>query len=205
MIKSNTMTNEQIRALGNLLEFYYSDLMYIREFHRHKTGLLDSKSYLQKTDGTFKSFINEYRVARNVDKTKTDILLRLTMDWVSRKNCNNVDKFAKHLQASKLTYGKLTTSLASKILFLNNPWEILPFDNLTKHAVGLNVNNYSKYTALTKDFKTNNFVEIEYCLLTINEPLTIIESQFENNIRDIKTIRNNRYLDKLLWSIGRSK
>ena len=199
------MTNEQIQAIGNLLEYYYSDLTYIRNFHRYKTGILEATDYLQKTNGTFKSFINEYRVARNVDKSKTDVLLHLTMEWISNDDSDNVDEFAENLKANSITHGKVMTSLASKILFLNNPWKILPLDNLVRNAVGLTENNYSKYQVLTEDYRQKNNSEIELCLKTVDQHLSIIEAEFENEITNIKTIRQNRYLDKLLWTIGQKK
>lgn len=199
------MKIDYIKALGNLLGLYYSDLTYIRNFQRYKISELNSKEYLEKTSGTFKSFINEFRVARNVDKDKTDVLLKLTIDWILKENSTNVDGFAKHLKQSGITHGKIMTSLASKILFLNNPWEILPIDNLTKKTIGLHNNNYSQYLQLVKEFREKNLSEIRTCLDTVNQHLTIIEESFNNEIVDLKTIRLNRFIDKILWTIGQQK
>ena len=199
------MTIEQIQALGNLLQYYYSDLIYIRDFHRYKNGRISTSEYLEKSTGTFKSFINEFRVARNVDKTKTAILLQLTIDWVTQKDSKDVDGFAAFLKAKGITHGKVMTSLASKILFLNDPWTILPSDNYTKRAVGLRNNTYSQYIPMTNEFKKINKLEIDECLTSVDEHLNIIETEFKNEITKIKTIRYNRFIDKLLWIRGRGK
>ena len=74
--------------------------------------------FLKKSKGTFKSFIDEFRVARNVDKTKTHILLELTTEWIRQKYSDNVDDFAEKLKDNGITHGKIMTSLASKIFIL---------------------------------------------------------------------------------------
>ena len=97
------------------------------------------------------------------------------------------------------------TSLASKILFLNNPWIILPLDNLAKQAVGLKNNSYKNYLPLTAIFITDNKNEIDKLLSSVDQHLTIIEKQFEQEIENIKVVRHNRFVDKLLWTSGRTK
>ncbi|MEO8231476.1 MAG: hypothetical protein ABI638_04295 [Ignavibacteriota bacterium] len=196
------MTLNQIKALGNLLQYYHSDLTYIRDFQRYKHGKIDTTEYLKKSKGSFKSFINEFRVARNIEKTKTHTLLNLTTDWITNKNSNDIDKFAALLKAKGITHGKVMTSLASKILFLNNPWKILPIDNLTKRAVGLKNNNYAEYLPLTKEFNKENKSDIDYCLASVEQHVNIIEAEFKKEIREIEKIRYNRFVDKLLWTIG---
>ena len=101
------MTTGNIQALGNLLSTYHSDLTYIRDFHRHKNEKLSATEYLKKSAGTFKSFIDEFRVARNVDKTKTDTLLGLTTEWIKQKHFDNVDDFAEQLKDNGITKEKL--------------------------------------------------------------------------------------------------
>jgi len=199
------MTTTQIQALGNLLQYYHSDLTYIRDFQLYKRGKLDTGYYLSESNGTFKSFINEYRVARNVEKAKTDSLLQITMQWVKKKNSNNVDDFATFLKEKGITHGKVMTSLASKILFLNDPWTILPLDNLAKQAVGLKTNIYSQYIPRVEEFKKENKREIDSCLNSVSQHLKIIENDFNVEIENIEMIRYNRFVDKLLWTMGRTK
>ena len=197
------MTTDYIQALGNLLSTYQSDLTYIRDFHRHKNGQLISADYIKKSPGSFKSFINEFRVARNVDKTQTHILLSLTTEWLNQNQADNVDNFAYRLNEKAITHGKVMTSLASKILFLNNPWTILPLDNLAKRSVGLRTNKYSQYLPLTENFVSKNKIAIDNSLNSVDKHLKIIEGQFEHELDNIKLIRQNRFVDKLLWTKGR--
>lgn len=199
------MITKNIQALGNLLATYHSDLTYIRNFHRHKNAKLSATDYLKKSAGTFKSFIDEFRVARNVDKTKTHILLGLTTEWINQNHSDDVDDFAEQLRDNGITHGKVMTSLASKILFLNNPWTILPLDNLAKQAVGLKNNSYANYLPLTETFITDNKSEIRKLLFSVDKHLTIIEKEFEQEIENIKVIRQNRFVDKLLWTSGRTR
>lgn len=196
------MTSENIQSLGNLLATYYSDLVYIRNFHRFKNGKINFEDYIQNSPGKFKSFINNYRVARNVQKGFTNILLKSTSEWISTSTENDVDKFANRLLSRDITHGKIMTSLASKILFLNNPWEILPIDSLAKHTVGLKNNLYADYIPLTNKFRADYKTEIFELLNSVENHLKIIESEFINEIENIKLIRENRLIDKMLWTSG---
>jgi len=193
-----------IQALGNLLTYYHSDLLYIREFQRYKNGKIDTNEYLKKSDGTFKAFINEFRVARNVEKTKTDFLLQQTIYWTCSDKSTDVDGFAELLNKNGITHGKVMTSLASKILFLNNPWSILPLDNLAKKSFGLKGNLYGDYYPLTVEFIKINEMEINRHLNSIEQHLVTIEASFCDEIENVKAIRFNRFVDKILWTIGRN-
>ena len=56
-------------------------------------------------------------------------MLNLTKHWVESTDANDVDVLANELNRLGLTHDKkIMTSLASKILFLNNPYEIFPLD-----------------------------------------------------------------------------
>ncbi len=194
-----------IEALGNILTTYRSDLIYIRDFHRYKNGTIPTKEYLQKSKGTFKSFVDEFRVSRNFAREETHTLLKISIAWTSSKNQDDVDGFADKLKNKGITHGKVMTSLASKILFLNDPWRILPFDNQAKRTLRLQGNHYSDYFPLKKEFTQKYKKEIKYYLSSINQHLSIIEGPFKNEIKNIKAIRLNRYVDKVLWTAGRNK
>jgi len=193
-----------IQALGNLLTYYYSDLLYIREFQRYKNEKIDTNEYLKISDGTFKAFINEFRVARNIEKTKTDILLQQTIYWTRSAKSTDVDGFAELLNRNGITHGKVMTSLASKILFLNNPWVILPLDNLAKKSFGLKGNLYGDYYPLTVEFIKKYEMEINRHLDSVKQHLETIEASFCDEIENVKAIRFNRFVDKILWTIGRN-
>lgn len=200
--KESVLDIQYIQALGNLLTYYHSDLMYIREFHRYKNGEIDTREYLEKSVGTFKAFLNEFRVARCFDKTKIDILLQMTIDYTCSDDSTDVDRFAESLNRKGITHGKLPTSLASKILFLNNPWNILPIDNQVKKTFGLRRNLYDAYYPRSKEFKKKNEIEINRYLNSIDKYLTTIEATFCNEIENLKAIRFNRFVDKILMIIG---
>jgi hypothetical protein len=195
---------DYIEALGNLLTNYHSDLTYIRDFHRYKNGAISTNDYLKKSVGTFRSFINEFKVARNVDKEETNTLLKITIAWTSSMNPNDVDEFAERLNKKGITHGKVMTSLASKILFLNNPWIILPLDRQAKQTLRVQRNLYYDYQPLTKEFSKKNKIEINRYLNSVDQHLTTIEAPFKNELKNIITIRRNRYVDKVLWTAGRN-
>lgn len=192
-----------ITAIGNLLQNYHSDLNYIYNFQLYKKGQLKSKDYIEKTPGSFKSFLNEFRVARNIKKKETEKLLELTDNWITTGAENGVDNFAKSLRDAGITHNKTMTSLASKIMFLNNPWIILPMDNLVKNAVNLKGNRYAEYEIKFNEFKRKNAAEMQKYIEPVEHYLIAVESRFKNELNEITLIRENRFLDKILWTIGK--
>jgi hypothetical protein len=202
--KKNTIDKfYYIRALGNLLVYYKSDLEYIRNFQSFKNGLIDSDKYLTKAFG-FQDFLAEFKIARNSDKTKRPQLLSLTKRWISGHDPDNVDDFAEYLKDNNLTFGKTMTSLASKILFLNNPWRITPSDSRARKTLGLISNSYSEYFPIVQEFILTNQTDIKYYLDSVHQHLTVIESSFENELKEVKAIRKNRFVDKILWTMGQN-
>lgn len=198
------MKLELIEALGNFLMYYHSDLMYIRNFQRLITNNTRIEDHLETKPGTFQSFINEFRVARNFEKGKTDVLLKHTLDYISENDGKiNVDDFAESLCQLGITHGKIMTSLASKILFLSDPWRISPLDNLVKKAIGLRENRYCLYELKFNEFKMNHSDELNDCLDTVGKYVDDIESRFEGEIVNIQDVRMNRLTDKLLWTLGK--
>jgi hypothetical protein len=96
------------------------------------------------------------------------------------------------------------TSLASKILLLNNPWEILPIDSLVKKTFNLKTNNYIDYVPLIKKYISNKTSLISDYLEKISPFTKTIENEFKNEIRNIEMIRVNRFIDKMLWAEGKN-
>lgn len=137
---------------------------------------------------------------RNVKKEKVGELLTETKNWTTNSNSIDVDKFAQHLRKHRLTHEKIMTSLSSKILFLTDPWTIFPFDNLAKKSLGQRTNVYSDYIPRIEAFKLQNLEFANETFEKLKTYLTDIESNFKNDIRDIETIRLNRFIDKLLWT-----
>jgi hypothetical protein len=193
----------RIKALGNLLQYYHSDLTYILNFQRYKQNAISRSKYLLKSPGSFQSFLNEFRIARNVPKKKIPELLNLSMGWVRTNQADNVDRFADRLRNKGLTQeNKTMTSLASKVLFLNNPWVILPCDTLTRRAVGVKTNRYSDFCSAIRDTLGKETILIDDSLEPVQEYMCAIENEFKGEIDHIRTIRRNRFLDKFLWVHG---
>lgn len=192
-----------IEGLGNLLATYRSDLNYIQNFAAFKKGEISEEIFLSRKDGSFQRFINDFRVARNISKENVDEFLKDLNIWVKGKDCNDVDKLAKVMSKSGYTHGKIMTSLCSKVLFLNNPYEIIPIDRLAKNALGYKRNNYSEFKVLLDNFKMENESELNKYLKTVDVHLNQIEMDFSKKIKNIKIIRANRYLDKIMWTKGR--
>jgi hypothetical protein len=195
------MDLKQIIATGVFLQFYSSDLSYILNFQRFKINE-NIEQQLCKEPGTLKSFLDEFRVARNFKKEKTSKLFELTLKWAKRSNCDDVDGFAKYLMQHHVTDGSLPLSLASKILFLNNPWEILPLDSRAKNAVGLKTNSYSSYLSLVANFRKENAKLINTNLAYLQQYFLEVEKDFKKPLFKIEIIRENRFIDKLLWTLG---
>ena len=192
------MSKKQIQAIGNFLLYYHDDLNYIKMFHDFKENRISFDNYCEKATGTFYSFLIEYKIIRNVIKESTPKLLEKTYGWVHGDQADNVDGFAKMLAKTEMTRGNTLTSLASKILFLNNPWTILPVDTITRHVFGQKENKHSIYRENVDNYHKENKAMIEECLL-YTKPLTaLIESDFKGKITDLKTIRENRIIDKML-------
>lgn len=194
------MTKAQIKAIGNFLLYYSTDLNYIKTFHAFKENLISAEDYVRKGTGTFYSFLAEFKVLRNFKKGTSDMLLRETLMWVKGRNANNVDLFTEKLSISGITWGNKTTSLASKVLFLNDPWTILPMDNNTRAAFKQNDNSYTHYIRNLENYRITHSMVIAESLKYIRPLAEIVEQDFIAKIKDLNAIRENRIIDKLLWS-----
>ena len=195
------MTSTQIQSIGNFLAYYRTDLNYIKRFQYFKAHPEVASEYIKKDIGSFYSFLIEFRVVRNFTSGSVDKLLDETLLWVNSKNANNVDLFAEKLSQSNLTRGNITTSMASKILFLNNPWEIIPMDRLARKTLNQKENNYSIYDKNLIQFRENNGHIFEKSLNCIKPLITFIHNDF-NNLDKLDVICKNRIVDKLLWTMG---
>ena len=135
------MNLKEIEATGNFLAYYYTDLIYIEKFQDYKNNSISKNEYITNEKGTFYSFLIEFKVVRNFNKGEVNKLLELTNNFVNGISPIDVDLFAEILLDSNLTRGNLMTSLASKILFLNNPWQIIPMDTLARKSLNQKDNN----------------------------------------------------------------
>lgn len=202
-----------IQAFGQLFSTYRTDLVY---FHNFKQFQASSKqpelrpTYLEARIGSFKGFLNEYRVARNVSEHRTDDLLFVTLEWVKAfpKNLvESVDEFAKVLAGTGIPSKEnaIMTSLAAKVLYLADPLTVMPIDSLARKALGGCPNNYSEFRSRLLVFERENDEIISHYLEEQHSYLKMIEHGFDLKKKEARIIRRKRYTDKLLWTIGKRK
>lgn len=189
-----------IKAVGNFLIFYESDLKYIQRFQDFMSTEKDT-NYFSNSDYSFTAFIKEFKIIRNISKAEQEKVLKMVRKWCLNANCDEVDKLAEKIKKADLSHGNLPLSFSSKILFLNNPGIIFPLDGRAKVTLKSRNVNYETYSEKVEEFKIKNKSVIEYCLVQINEMAETIENNFKG-IKTIKKIRKNRMIDKLLWSSG---
>ena len=199
------MNLEYIQAAGSLLATYHSDLTYIRNFQRARTDGTYGDAYLSNIPGGFQAFLNEYRVARNIPQGTTRRLWEFAMKWLNANSQPDVDLFAGALRDEGISHEKkLMASLASKILFLNDPASFIPMDILTRTALERCKNKYAIYQQKAMSFYDANLPEVTSMLQSVNADLELIENEFGFPVEQITAIRRMRFLDKVLWTKGRN-
>jgi hypothetical protein len=196
------MTTKQIQAIGNFLTYYQTDLNYIRKFQDFKNGKITAENYIKKDVGSFYSFLIEFRVVRNFPSGTVDKLLAETSIWIKTENSDDVDLFAEKLANSGLTRGNVMASMASKILFLNNPWKIIPMDSLARKTLNQKQNKYAIYNQNLIAFRKQNETIFESSINYTNPLTNIIHDEFED-LENLNLICKNRIVDKLLWTNGK--
>ncbi len=188
----------EIRAIGHFLAYYETDLKYILEFQRFKNNQIAVERYCEMVPSGFYSFLKEYRIIRNIEQGKAIELLKVTKEWINTDMSNNVDEFASKISQQNFSKGKVLTSLSSKILFLNNPWEILPMDSQVRKSLHQTENKYSVYEDNLEKFKIENDIQIIECLNIVEQIIKLINDNF-SGLDNLDMIVRNRIIDKLLW------
>lgn len=187
-----------IKSLGYFLAEYESDLFYISQFKKFREGKINKEEYLKKEKGTLQKFIIDFKVARNIQKEEVDAFLINLIQFLKTENCNDVDFLAKLIKGKNITHGKIMTSLCSKVLFLNNPYEIIPIDTLARKTLNCKKNNYSEFKMKLNVFSDKHNTKIDFYLNSIEKHILEIEKKYD--LEKIEIIRKNRYIDKLLWT-----
>ncbi|MFI5200765.1 MAG: hypothetical protein ACHQNE_00075 [Candidatus Kapaibacterium sp.] len=196
------MTFEEVCTAGDFLRYYYADLRYISNFQSFLKDETNSHEFLAPGLGSFYNFLVEFKIIRNIEKGSALDLLRLTKNWCEMSVADDVDAFAQRLKQRSFSRNAILSSLASKVLFLNNPWKILPMDALGRKALLQRGNLYSDYLPRVSAFAKQNSSIIEEHLDNLNSYCEKVEEEFKNKLPQIKTIRKNRFIDKLLWVQG---
>jgi len=84
-------TATDIRAIGNFLATYESELIYIQNFQRQRKKKISASDFTSKWDGMFYKFLIEFKVTRNFVQGKSDEVLKLTNFWLDKKNHIKID------------------------------------------------------------------------------------------------------------------
>jgi len=193
-----------IEAVGNLLLYYRSDLVYIRSFQDCKLYSTDHLTSFR--DITLPKFLTEYRVARAIKRGRQKDFFEAVIAHINTDQADNVDHLAKNLNDSEITQsGKRMVSLASKILFLNNPWKLLPYDKLVRTAIGYPGTTYAGYFEAVQKSKERILKLYHSLPNSILECLQMIEAEVVPSIPRVDRIRKIRFIDKVLWTLGRNK
>lgn len=79
------MTSTEIKAIGNFLATYESDLVYILNFQQHRHKKIKARDYTTKQDGMFYKFLIEFKVTRNFAQGKSDQVINHTNFWLNKK------------------------------------------------------------------------------------------------------------------------
>ena len=130
------------------------------------------------------------------------MLLAETAEWIKTNDADNVDLFATKLAKMGLTRGQVMASMASKILFLNNPWSIVPMDSLARKTLKQKDNKYVAYKLNLEEFKNENESILMNSINYTNELTRIIHDEF-TDLADLDVICKNRIVDKLLWTTAK--
>lgn len=198
------MNTLQIETIGGFLSTYRSDLEYIRNFQLFISGKIPKEKYLEREVGHFYDFLVTYKIVRGIKKNESGSLLELTETWIREMDSRSVEGFAIYLNESGIVHGnKILVSMCSKILFLNNPWTVFPYDSRAKKTLKTKTKSYHDYRVLVSTYEVSNREIIDFCLGSISQHCATIEESFEEELKGIRTIRKNRFIDKLLWTLGK--
>ena len=194
---------KELQAIGNFIYTIDGDLHHIQNFQKFKNKKIGENDNLETETENFYKFLKEFRVVRNFVGGKTNELLLKTRNFIQGNHSNNVDLFAEILSQSDLTRNNVTTSLASKILFLNNPWEIIPLDKLARNALNQKDNKYETYKKKLAEFEIENIAVIQQIEEYTKPIINVVKLNFVGEIENIDKIISNRILDKILWTKGK--
>lgn len=178
----------------------YPDTYYIRLFQDWKEGKLTDQEFLPD----FYSFLSSWSVMRSTDgkiEAAADIL-KVTKAWVNGQTPDDVMGLAHRIKQAGLSRGQVLVSLSSKVLHLNNPWKIFPYDNLAKKTLGYHGSDYNEYYNRVQSWIKANKHYTEAFLESVSDYTDSVEKHWR--VRNMKKVRFNRAVDIILldgnWS-----
>ncbi len=193
-----------IKTIGNFLMNYESDLNYIKKFQEWKIDNYSTNKYLQENEeyGLFK-FLTEFKVYKGFTIEQRNLINLKIKKNLLKISTFNVDEFAK-----KIVLDKNLESMASKVAMLYDPVSFLPLDRYAKYACFKSTKHcsYNDFVIKAKETYENELKELVKVIDNIVDPLIKpIESNFKLKDINIKLVRKNRILDKVLWTKGKYK
>lgn len=198
-------TNNDIKAMGYFLAHYGDELSHIKSFQANYLSTKRiSLSVNKKNDPKFWKCLTQFRVARTlgIKNGQRNDFIQVFNNWDFR-NCSPEDVDGFCAEGKMIKNHK---SLASKMMMLANPWQIIPYDTQASETVNYNApnrnTNYVDYLKLVTDFERKNEKLIDSLLSEVGSYATIIEHSYKCNLKDIQVIRRKRLLDKVLWTYG---
>jgi hypothetical protein len=190
------LNNIQIAALGEFLMNYETELNYIKKFQELMGENPDINFHESENKGSFKSFVNQFGVARNIEKGKTLEIIRILINEL-KNNELDPNELSKKLQ--HLTHNSKAVSLSSKILFLYKPEEFIPLDSLNKKTLLVQSNDYVCFSKELNTYISNSDIkkEISKLIKTASPLVKCIEDKSMLKM-DFNKIKTNRLIDKYL-------
>lgn len=202
-------TNDDIKAMGYFLAHYGDELSHIKSFQANylptkRKRLTYPYNENNKSDPKFWECLTQFRVARTLGKEngQRNDFIQVFNNWDFRYcSPEDVDRFCAEGEMIKNH-----KSLASKMMMLANPWQIIPYDKQASTAVGYKASNgktnYVAYLKLVHDFECRNKTLIASLFNEVDRYATKIEQNYKDDLENIQVIRRKRLLDKVLWTYG---
>ena len=193
-----------VKAIGNFLMNYESDLNYIKKFQEWKIDNYSSNKYIQEKEeyGLF-NFLTEFKVYKGFTNEQRNLINQKIKKNLLKISTFNVDEFSK-----KIVLDKNLESMASKVAMLYDPVSFLPLDRYAKYACFKSTKycSYNDFNIKAKEMYKNELKELVKDIDNIVHPLVKpIESNFKLKDINIKLVREHRILDKVLWTKGKYK
>lgn len=193
MMKKEISSTEKVRIMGVFLAKYEQNLEFILKFQNDKiAGISDAGK------NSFYKFLTEFNVIWNMVKGTSDELYK----DVFESNLEDVDKLADLIKSKIYSKNQRLLSLASKVLFLSDPWNIIPLDKNNKKALGIKTGSYSEFKLALEKFKKDNKNDIDELVIKTQEIAKPVTEKYSKQIKDLDKIHENRIIDKMLWVLG---
>lgn len=216
-LDATTLSFARIEVDHHLL----GDLNFTLQFYRFATNAISAKEYLDTSYG-FKKFLYDYRVGRTIqagDAAKLSILRIIKRLPANQSPVETIALLADAIRSKALStvavsgkYG-LPQSFASKLLSIQKPDEVIPYDSYALKSIntitGSNHKSLLRYYEGVDIFRTEHFPEgsKEIQRIKLKEEKMILELMAQLHL-DPEKVLSWKLTDKYLWcmeALRRSK